>query len=388
VNDAGRSAPISITRLSAQKKLLFATVTTLFLFSALETTIRVGAYFLYGRSPYFLFYGFRDQSADDQPEGHNVAFRGYSKFQPNREIHQYGMFTRPTPIRINAVGLRGPDFAMPKPPNVVRVICLGESSTFGFFDRDEFTYPALTAARAHKAAGRDGSFETINAGIPHANSDNMLAMMKGELLEYQPNVFTLYAGFNDAVLMMDENTTQSILRWLHGHIATYVVIKRAVAAMGGPLMYSRWSGYLTDVDEASVDRQIALHVSRYERNVRQMVALARQDRAKFVFIRQPITMDFDDPNSNWRQYSYAQRVNVAAHALVANHKVSDKQTVLLVHSELMKTLDRLARELSVPIVDNIAIVDAHPEYFASYVHLTEDGNRALAAALTPVIVSQ
>jgi len=388
VNDPRQSAPITITRLSTRKKLVFAAVTSLFLFAALETTIRVGAYFLYGRSPYFLFYGFRDQSADDQAEGHNVAFRGYSKFQPNRTIHQYGMFTQPTPIRINAVGLRGRDFAMPKPPKVVRVICLGESSTFGFFDRDEFTYPALTAALAHSAGGRDDSFETINAGIPHANSDNMLAMMKEELLEYQPDVFTLYAGFNDAVLMMDENTTQSILRWLHGHIATYVAVKRAVAAVGGPIMYSRWSGYLTDVDEASVNRQITLHVSRYERNVRQMVALAHQHGAKFVFIRQPITMDFDDPESNWRQYSYTERVTEAAHALVANHKLSGKQTTLLVHSELMKTLDRLARELHIPVVDNIAILDAHPEYFASYVHLTEDGNRALAAALTQVVVSQ
>src|SRR5579863_2337052 len=137
VNSAlqGEKIPLS-------KRFAFGALAFVILFVGLETTIRVGAYFIYHRSPYFLYYGFREPSADDQTEGHNVPFRGYAKFQPNHEIHQYGMFTKPTPIRINNAGLRGPDFAVQKPADTFRIICVGESSTFGFFDRDEFTYPA------------------------------------------------------------------------------------------------------------------------------------------------------------------------------------------------------------------------------------------------------
>ena len=51
----------------------------------------------------------------------------------------------------------------------------------------------------------------------------------------------------------------------------------------------------------------------------------------------------------------------------------------------MGVLDRLAKELDIPVVDNIAIMDAHPEYYASYVHITEAGNRALAAAIAETI---
>jgi lysophospholipase L1-like esterase len=213
----------------------------------------------------------------------------------------------------------------------------------------------------------------------------MLAMLKGELLGYQPDVVTLYAGFNDAVLMMDENRVQATLRWLHAHFATYVALKRLVMALGGPIMYSRWSGYLTDVEAASVNRQISLHVNRYEKNVREMVSLVRRSGARFIFIQQPITMDYDDPTSDWRRLTYGQRVENASRALRAEHKVSGKQTVLLVHSELIKTLQRLSQELNVPTIDNIAIIDRHPEYYASYVHITEDGNRALAEALVPLL---
>src|SRR5947207_2260759 len=111
-------------------------MTLLILFVGLETFIRVGAYFLYNRSPYFLFYGFREAAADDNPEGHNVAFSGYAKFPPNRLLHQYGMFAEPTPIHINSHGLRGQEFDAAKSAEVFRIVCLGESSTFGFFDRD------------------------------------------------------------------------------------------------------------------------------------------------------------------------------------------------------------------------------------------------------------
>jgi lysophospholipase L1-like esterase len=375
--DRGPRSDLSIT-----KKLCFAVVATTALFITIETGIRVGAYFLYDRSPYFLFYGFRDLAAEDSAEGHNVPFRGYSKFQPNRQLHQYGMFAKPTPIRINSVGLRGADFELNKSPHRMRIICLGESSTFGFFDRDDFTYPALIETLAR--TGRH-DVETINAGVPHANSDNILAMLKGELLRYHPDVVTLYAGFNDAVLMMDENKVQTTMRWLHSHVATYVALKRLVARLGGPLMYSRWSGYLTDVEADSVSRQISLHVDRYERNVREMVSLVRGNGGRFIFILQPITMDYDNPNSDWRRLTYAERVESARRALSAAHQISGKQTTMLVHSELMKTLKRLSQELNVPIVDNIAIMDRHPEYYASYVHITEDGNRALAEALIPLL---
>lgn len=368
--------------LSVRKKLLFGSLMFVVLFTGLESIIRVGAYFLYQRSPYFLYYGFRDQAAEDNPDGHSASFRGYSKFEPNRVIHQYGMFARPTPIQINSHGLRGQDFVAAKPADVFRIICMGESSTFGFFSRDDFTYPAvLGQLLTDEGPWRGKRVEAINAGIPHANSDNILAMLKGELLGYSPDVVTLYAGFNDSTFIMDETALQATMRWLHAHLATYVAIKRAITAIGGPELHSRWSGYLSDMSAASVNRQVDLHAARYESNVREMVGLVTGAGSRFVFIKQPVVFDFERPGSDWRTMTFAERVAKARAQLASGQSVPGTQASLLVHATLLDVLDRLSRELNVPVVDNVALMDRHPEYFASYVHITEAGNRELADTL-------
>ena len=378
-------AELLASRLPLKKKVLFATLITLTFFVCLEAAVRVGAYFVYHRSPYFLFYGFKSAMADDDPEGHSAARAGYFKFPPSRVLHQYGMFSQPTPIGIDSLGFRGADFLPTKPPNVFRVICMGESSTFGFFDRDEFTYPATLERLFRERRGKGGSqVEVINTGIPHANSDNILAMFRTELLSYGPDVITVYAGYNDAAYMMDENTIQEALRWMHGHFATYVALKRLVTYLGGPEMHSRWSRYLASVDSGQVLHQIDLHVARYERNLRDVVALAKANGIRVVFIKQPMTVDYRREFVHNATPYHKQVADLRSQLSQGSH-LSGLQTTILVHSALMEVLTRLARDLDIPMVDNIAIVDEHPEYFASYVHLTEKGNETLAEALYKTI---
>ncbi len=375
-----------LASMPAWKKLLFAISICLAVFLAVELTVRIGAYFLFNRSPYFLLYGLKSVMADDDPEGHSVAGDGYFKFPPSRTLHQYGMFKEPTPIRINSAGLRGDDFAPERPADVFRIVALGESSTFGFYSRDEHTYPAvlekLLAASFDSGSGIRP--EVINAGIPHANSSNIAAMMRSEIVAYRPHLVTVYAGFNDAAHVADPTPLHRALRWTHGHIATYVALKRVVSALGGPELHSRWRVHTGGVDSSYIARQVQLHEEVYERNLREVISIARASGAQLVFIRQPV-------NDGWEQATaaipYDAKVARARAKLASGGLLSESEALLLVHEPLMRILDRLALEHDVPVVDNIAIVDAHPEYFASYVHLTEPGNLALAGALRDTILA-
>jgi len=56
----------------------------------------------------------------------------------------------------------------------------------------------------------------------------------------------------------------------------------------------------------------------------------------------------------------------------------------------MNTLAEVAAEHQLPVVDFIGVLDKHPEYFSSYVHLTEeeDGNAALAKEIADQISLQ
>ncbi len=143
------------------------------LFIALEVGIREGAYLVYGFNSYFLFCGSKSWMADDDPEGHSAAFEGYFKFPASRILHQYGMFANPTPIRINSLGFRGKDFSPQKEEGTYRIVCLGWSSTFGFFNRDDYTYPAILE-RLFDESVKDRKVEVINAGIPHFSTDALI----------------------------------------------------------------------------------------------------------------------------------------------------------------------------------------------------------------------
>ena len=108
-----------------------------------------------------------NESALNTVSKHDNEKRGYFKFFPNetkyiRDIDSGAIF----PIKINSHGFRGKDFSISKPDDVVRVLTLGASSTFGFFNKDDETYPYLLEQRLNKLCHGSKRFEVINFAIP------------------------------------------------------------------------------------------------------------------------------------------------------------------------------------------------------------------------------
>lgn len=105
------------------------------------------------------------------------------------------------PVRINNHGFRGKDFAIEKSPGTLRVLTLGSSSTFGYHDRDDETYPYYLEQLLNESPWDGMRFEVINFGIPHATSDNIVAMFLAEGVQLDPDVVTLYEGANDSAVL-------------------------------------------------------------------------------------------------------------------------------------------------------------------------------------------
>ncbi len=377
-----RQSTLKIRQLSIQKKIAFSLFTVLILFLGAELVCRVGGCLVYGFSPYYLFYGWEKWMADQNPGGHSFMGKGYFKFHPNQVVNEYGMFAKPTPIRINNMGFRGQDFDATKDKNTFRIICLGGSSTFGFFDRDDFTYPALLQERFDED-GRT-QVEVINTGVPHAKLDNLVGMLRGELLGYDPDLITLYTGFNDASYYLDANVMQRTARWVHGHFATYVALKNVLDAVGGPTLHSKWRGFGKSASHEAITTQVRLHREKFHSNIMEILSLADQAGVQVVFILQPVDLidrrkhrhgTHDKVVPYWDEVASIRQKYDEAQPL-AHSEVS-----LLVHSGFMEILRTLSAEKQLILVDNIAIVDANPSYFASYVHLTEEANASLADAL-------
>jgi lysophospholipase L1-like esterase len=95
------------------------------------------------------------------------------------------------PVHINAHGTRGTDFAVPKPPNTIRILSLGDSRTFGWGLSDNETYSARLQERLQKRFGTSEKVEVINAGVNAWSYPQMNVFFRERALFWQPDVLIL-----------------------------------------------------------------------------------------------------------------------------------------------------------------------------------------------------
>ena len=80
----------------------------------------------------------------------------------------------------------------PKPPGEIRVFCLGGSTTYGAEVPNRWTYPQQLDDLFH-----DPSVKVINAGVGGYRSTHLLHYYKKYIRPLQPDVITIYCGWND-----------------------------------------------------------------------------------------------------------------------------------------------------------------------------------------------
>ena len=109
---------------------------------------------------------------------------------------------------INSNGFRGPEFSIEKPDNTFRVIAVGGSTTFGIGVKDASTWPSILGDKLQNFS-EDIDIEVINAGIPAIGSLNESKLIKGKLVNYEPDMIIIYDGANDAACKSLEHITKN-----------------------------------------------------------------------------------------------------------------------------------------------------------------------------------
>ncbi|HEX2054573.1 MAG TPA: GDSL-type esterase/lipase family protein [Actinomycetota bacterium] len=105
-----------------------------------------------------------------------------------------------TPIRINSLGLRGPE-PTPVPEGGHRVVFLGDSQTAGFEVPEDRTFAHLAGEMLQERLG--APVQAINAGVRGYGTDQALLLFRQRLRELQPEVVIYDKVINDA----EDNTT-------------------------------------------------------------------------------------------------------------------------------------------------------------------------------------
>jgi hypothetical protein len=96
---------------------------------------------------------------------------------------------------INSRGYRDLERAIPKPPGVRRVVCLGDSFTWGVGVLWDDAWPQ----RVERLLARDGGrWEAVNLGEPGLNTVQEASKLEAEGLGYDPDVVVLAYVLNDS----------------------------------------------------------------------------------------------------------------------------------------------------------------------------------------------
>jgi hypothetical protein len=111
--------------------------------------------------------------------------RGY--FKPDGRVE----------YEINSLGFRGPPIVEFKPASALRIICLGDSFTFGEGVRYRDTYPARLQ-QLLAANPKLGKVEVINAGVQGFGTIEEVKLYESRCSSLSPDVVVLQFFLNDA----------------------------------------------------------------------------------------------------------------------------------------------------------------------------------------------
>ena len=112
----------------------------------------------------------------------------YWKLKPNQNCYTKVDHKR---VHINSLGTRGPEFQPEKPPGTYRILCLGDSRTFGWGLSESETYSDRLRKLMQEKVGAGRTVEVINAGVNAWSFPQMLVYFRGTALKYKPDVVVL-----------------------------------------------------------------------------------------------------------------------------------------------------------------------------------------------------
>lgn len=335
--------------------------------------------------PRALVYGLApDRDRRDTLDRHDDTPAGYSRYRPHQRLTDHDPVTgeRFTTV-VNASGFRGADFG-PKPPGATRVVALGASSTFGYHNRDDETWPHhLEGALA--AACPQRTWQVCNLGIPHLMSDEILALFRADGLPLQPDVVVFYEGINDA---SPRRERQALRRRLHAAAIPRTIWRFARAR----LLLVRFLDDAVRPNVTSFDREaVARHLEgRGDVFLASLDAIRQECAGRgilFVVVTQQ-AKSYLVGEDGIAGVTYDEEVARVRAKLEKEGRLRPTELWFLAHAGIVARERAWAKENGVPLVDGIAALDGRRDLLDSWVHLLPRGNGMLAAAIAPVVAAR
>jgi lysophospholipase L1-like esterase len=108
-------------------------------------------------------------------------------------------------VTTNSLGFRGPEPALPKPPNRFRIVAIGDSVTFGFGVNDGETFCAQAEALLReRMPGVD--LDVVNIAVPGFDTRQEVVLLRRTVSQLEPNLVLVGLYSNDIPDALEDGT--------------------------------------------------------------------------------------------------------------------------------------------------------------------------------------
>lgn len=224
---------------------------------------------------------------------------------PGVYLRDKDLFWRLEPLKadFNSFGYRDREFSVRKEKGTFRVVCIGDSVTFGFPVQKDNTYPKALERLLQK---RFPSMKTevLNLGVPGYTSYQGLELFKKEVLMLEPDAVVVYYGLNDMSAAFKADKDQPRLpSWLLASenqlnkLYFYRLFTKIALHFKYPAGKNDYPG-------------LRVSPRDYKRNLQQIESLAKDNKMRVLFIVQPAFFDVEEQRIvSERRYEPPEKVN-------------------------------------------------------------------------------
>ncbi|MDB5349018.1 MAG: lipolytic protein family [Planctomycetota bacterium] len=198
------------------------------------------------------------------------------KLRPNLDARMGGVR-----LRTNRLGFR--DERQEVPPDSLKILCLGDSSTFGWGVDASRMYTAVAERGLASRSGRGAA--VVSAGVPGYTSFQSLQQFREQIARLKPDWVVVMASNNEcrARNLGDRERgrllarKQALHRWL-GFSRLWLLISRAPEALSRTWDLDPKPGRVADTPD------------EYAQNIRDLVAEARRANLRVLVMNMPLRL--------------------------------------------------------------------------------------------------
>jgi lysophospholipase L1-like esterase len=282
----------------------------------------------------------------------------------------------------NAWGFRGPEISVEKPPGVIRIVCLGASTTEGSQKNTE-TYPYFLQQELNRLFPNQ-TIEVINAGHHGQDIFDLLEILNQRVLPLQPDIVLFYEGSNNINFYdfveglpctLGEcwlNHYPAWYRFLYKHSAIFVLLSDSFG----------WNSYKPPPMPHKFDDTGIKPSALYYREGLYQIARETQARGGIIVLSSFITVAHEE-------------LEVAYEDNPGLFNDIYKKYYPLTPAELGRIYDHFnrqsarAREFGVPYADVAAKFPKDARYFPfDLIHFSPEGNQLLAKLFAEFLATE